>query len=378
MIDTTRLANILARATLAAAFALIGCARPPRDGDRAPIAVVTAWPRSERAALEARFREWAEKKDRPTDPAIRIRWIVLDFHRDPARYRRRIPSADVFLGGSGPSVASDSGRNDRNPSKDGFSYFAIERFFRDSSENRERGIDRGDPRRDAEALAFARERIARRGWSRGYADLVEAVGASGRIVGLGALEPGKGVRSIEGVWIASAAFQRSGVRLFGEFLRETAGVEADSTRPIGGDLLADFLGSTLIDADLEARRAWRALERTGRPARWIKRFESAPPWPPASILKLKRKRSETGTDPQPLLDALAAQIAPDPSARAWLSASWRREERPIDEPFLEELRSAADGRLDREPRFREWLRAEWTASSRRRREWIARHAGEDF
>ena len=44
-------------------------------------------------------------------------------------------------------------------------------------------------------------------------------------------------------------------------------------------------------------------------------------------------------------------------------------------PCLAELAGAADGRLAREPRFRAWLRGEWTAWTRQLYRRVARLAG---
>jgi hypothetical protein len=76
----------------------------------------------------------------------------------------------------------------------------------------------------------------------------------------------------------------------------------------------------------------------------------------------------------PLLETLAAQVAPDADVRAWLLRSWLAPGRPVDGRLLDELASAEGGRLVREPRFRAWLRAEWTAWARQRYRRIARVA----
>jgi hypothetical protein len=46
----------------------------------------------------------------------------------------------------------------------------------------------------------------------------------------------------------------------------------------------------------------------------------------------------------------------------------------VDETLLAEMAHAADGRLIHEPRFRSWLRAEWTASARQRYRRVAKLA----
>ena len=75
-----------------------------------------------------------------------------------------------------------------------------------------------------------------------------------------------------------------------------------------------------------------------------------------------------------LIETLAAEVAPEPPARAWLIRSWLAPPRVVDETLLAELTQAAEGRLCREPRFRAWLRAEWTAWARQRYRRVARWA----
>jgi hypothetical protein len=78
-----------------------------------------------------------------------------------------------------------------------------------------------------------------------------------------------------------------------------------------------------------------------------------------------------------LVQTLAAELAPDPAARAWLLRSWLSPTRTIDENLLAELARAADGRLVREPRFRSWLQEEWTALARQRYRRVARIVASD-
>ena len=93
-----------------------------------------------------------------------------------------------------------------------------------------------------------------------------------------------------------------------------------------------------------------------------------PPWPPASVAKLL-KRGEEGAA---LLETLTAEIAPEADVRNWLLRSWLAPPRHVDGRLLAELAGAVDGRLAREPRFRAWLRGEWTAWARQRYRRVAR------
>jgi hypothetical protein len=76
----------------------------------------------------------------------------------------------------------------------------------------------------------------------------------------------------------------------------------------------------------------------------------------------------------PLIETLAAQLAPEADVRAWLLRSWLVPGRSVDGALLDELAAAVDGRLVREPRFRAWLRSEWTAWARQRYRRVARLA----
>ena len=101
---------------------------------------------------------------------------------------------------------------------------------------------------------------------------------------------------------------------------------------------------------------------SGDPERLARWMAEPPPWPPASVAALL----DRGEDGMALLDTLAAEIAPEADVRSWLLRSWLRTPAPIDGTFLAKLAGAVDGRLAREPRFRAWLRAEWTAWARQR------------
>jgi hypothetical protein len=97
-----------------------------------------------------------------------------------------------------------------------------------------------------------------------------------------------------------------------------------------------------------------------------------PPWPPASIGKILDRHDEQA---MAMVETLAGQLATDSTVRSWLIRSWLSPPRLIDRRVLDEVARAADGRLIREPRFREWLRAEWTAWARQRYRRVARSLG---
>ncbi|SIO19970.1 ABC-type thiamine transport system, substrate-binding protein [Singulisphaera sp. GP187] len=260
-----------------------------------------------------------------------------------------------------------------------------------------------DPRHDPVALAWAKGELSSGTWAEGYARLVQSAGNSRRIgrqsgSALAAVERGEAeatpavaldvaVRSgsvrflpapeapdwIEGAGIVAGPGPRQLPQLFIQFLNETGRAEKPQAEDPAADfevdsLLADLLGATLVDAQEELWTAWATLNRAKSPARAAMWLTQAPPWPPASIEKLEGDNAEV------LVQTLIEQLAPDAELRAWLSRSWLGPKRLVDGALLEEIAHAADGRLAREPRFRAWLRAEWTAWSRQRYRRVTRTA----
>lgn len=223
-----------------------------------------------------------------------------------------------------------------------------------------------DPSDDAPSLALAAGCLRELGWDLGFATLFRLYrsalivrGDPTRAVERGrartAIVPGGPSRTLlpaifleEGAALTRSPKHEEGARAFLAFLRERrpdAEREAVPIGPVPPDLLADFLSATLV---LDHPQAWSG-DMSSVPA---------PPWPPASIKALHARE-----DGEELVQLLTEELVPDAQARAWLTASW---EWPgvVDESVLAGIALAADGRLLREPRFRSWLRAEWTAWSR--------------
>jgi hypothetical protein len=255
-----------------------------------------------------------------------------------------------------------------------------------------------DPRFDPVALAWAKAVLREGEWADGYARLVRLAGSRcppGQRPGsaLAALERGEAGMTpapapraqdssgqslffvpmsgwpewVEGIAVVrGTSHSRAAHDLVGRL------AEADpSTRDAGSaadELLVDLLGASLIDAREELLRAWSTLEAAGRPEQAETWLTQAPPWPPASVEKILRREANA----MALLETLCGQIVPDADVRAWLLRSWIAPVRPIDDGVLAELAGAADGRLMREPRFRSWLRGEWTAWARQRYRRVAR------
>lgn len=406
---------------LGAALGLLsGCRREPGTG--AFLTIATAWSEAERTEVEREFARWVEGQ--PV-AAPRIAWIVLAPADDLGRIARRPAwgldprgrAPDILLGGPASSYRrlARAGRLAGADRPDGPPWRVVRRASigwlmsapaAAAARRPDLGFD--DPRRAPVALAWARGELGRGAWADGYARLVREAGGPrriGRVAGssLGAVErggleatpavgPGRWTRAggrtvfqaiagapewLEGVAIVAGGRRLGPARSFLRFLAErgTSELPPDPPRDSGADddesdgLLADLLGATLVDAQDELWNAWQALDRAGNPPRAERWMTEAPPWPPASVAKLGQ-RDGSGT----LTRTLAEQVAPDPTIRAWLLRSWLEPERPIDGRRLAELSQAAEGRLMREPRFRAWLRAEWTAWARQRYRRVARTA----
>ncbi len=391
-----------------AVAAAIGC---ERTADRR-LVVATFWSESDRQRVASDLADWLEAN--PGEKArgpIGIDWMILEPGDDLVRLADRRDAPDVVLGGpqkdferlerAGRLAAAAMGgtsswavidrgviRVGTSPSPDDL---ARETLADDTGE-----VAFDDPRDDPVSLAWAEAQLGSSGFAEGYARLVRAAGVRRRIgsrqgSAAAAVERGDALRGLVAdfdprtpgdrdavPWLEGVGILRDGRHLaeaeaFVRFL-ESRGL-ADR-QPRGermsldvSDLLAELLGATLVDAQDELRDAWTALRRTGSPARELRWMTEPPPWPPASVAKILGGRDEPA---MAMVETLAGQVAPDARARAWLVRSWLSPARTIDGKLLDELTRAADGRLFHERRFREWLRAEWTAWARQRYRRVSR------
>ncbi len=232
-------------------------------------------------------------------------------------------------------------------------------------------------------------------WRKGYARLVQTAATSRRfqraeptlvsstVLGgrpdrdPGASHPAATAPSFAGAAILRAAPNQELAQGFLRFLIETEGAlpaaspNESNAQEDTSALIADLLGATLVDAQDELWTAWRALENLDDREQVIAWLTEPPPWPPASVGKYLGMEEERAMS---LVETLATEVAPEAPARAWLLRSWLAPGRAVDLPLLSELTQAADGRLYREPRFRAWLRDEWTAWARQRYRRVARKA----
>ncbi|AMV36722.1 hypothetical protein [Planctomyces sp. SH-PL62] len=388
---------------VAVALLEIGCA-----GDRDDVLrVATNRTRAECARLAREFAEWL--RDRPEREAVdagAIAWIELPEDEPIASSARR---ADLLLGGPISDYARLAAEGRLESLGDGAPrpYWVVASRgtvgLSDGSGSSTR-LALADPRLDPATRAWALGRRAdREPWSARYASLVGLYGEAEVPIGWRAgsaratVERGRAGRTVavpepaeassfeavefvEGAAIPIGARRSRAARAFLKFLAETRGAEPGpkfesplDARPEADaeDLAADLLGATLVDAQPELSAASAAVRKAGSPAWATDLLTQPPPWPPASVEKLLRREGEAGLT---LVETLIGQVAPAPDLRLWLAQSWLKPRRPLDGEVLAEVAAGAGGRLAREPRFRSWLKAEWTQWARQRYRWVARLA----
>jgi len=365
--------------------------------------IATTWPKSEQEQLEQEFRE------QTSGPVpVRLVWVELAPGSRLDRLDTRAVPVDVLLGGPLTEYVrlSRAGRLEPLDGQGAPSWFVARRQQITLSAAFSQGraqVVFDDPRVDPPTMTWAAGLLQTESWQAGYARLVllfshafprpgwqsgsaaAAVnrGEAAQTLRVAALSASPGASELnqsvvpwnEGAAIPRGSWHRSQAQAFLHFLADhhgaTPGRENPALDPDVSDLLADLLGATLVDAQEELLAAASAVARAGDPASaqaqaWL---TEPPPWPPASVEKLQARGGENALA---MVQDLAGQIAPDPEPRFWLVQSWLRPSRPIDQALLTELAQAAGGRLNREPRFRAWLRGEWTAWARQRYRRVAR------
>jgi hypothetical protein len=374
-----------------AMLGIFGCDQPGGPG----LLIATNWPLSERARIESELRKWSESSDVDRGrQAIRIEWLTLTSCDDIERLARRRFAPDVLLVTGVEALEHLEGDGQLLPitSAGAASWClrprAITQGAGPTDEDSVLGELR-DPRVDEPSLARAVKVLEQRHWREGYATLVKFAAHEPRIGGRAnaGLRPAHHDASVEKVDFSPrecAAILRStrdpaGAREFVRFLIETREMEAAPTERGDGlardrdveSLVGDLLGATLVDAQDELWAAWSALEEAGSPDPAHKWLIEPPSWPPASIEKYLKRKGERAMS---LIETLAAELSPRPDVRGWLIRSWLKSPRVVDQNLLIEMAHAADGALVHEPRFRSWLRAEWTASARQRYRRVAKLA----
>ena len=292
----------------------VGCAGSSDDR----LVVATNWP-----------EEACERLERSLSSPIRIRWIRVGPHEDPTRALIGSANLDVVLGGPQSSYERlrISGRLASLPI--GW-----------------RVALPGKVRDDLFALMAAQERPGE--WSAVFGRLVRDASANP--------SPRASTDAESAAIAAGSRHQDMAIA----FLDATGGTWVRDESP-SLPMVNDLLTATLVVAKQERLAAREALERAGNSSRSLALFAEAPPWPPASIEKMRAR-----TDGESLMSLLAEQVAPDPVAREWLIKSLNQPSRPLDGGMLDILARAAEGRLVAEPRFQAWLRSEWGTWARQR------------
>lgn len=114
--------------------------------------------------------------------------------------------------------------------------------------------------------------------------------------------------------------------------------------------------ATIVTHDLrdKIREVWRVIEPAGGELRT--RVETylteLPPWPPASVTSLQKRRGFE------FVVALIEQVAANGDQRTWLVQNFQEAPNPLQ---MELLDQALDGSFLKNIRFRAWIRAEWKA-----------------
>jgi len=405
--DTNRGQRVLLAGLMALVCVLTsapGCGPTGSEG----LVVATGWPLQERRRIELEFQHWLKSSSGIRRPrSLEIEWLVLAPGDDLKRVVARRHPPDVLLGGRASTLASLARSQSLDPIQSAESALWSIVAAGDTGTAAERLPGRldpiaaqltppsftlNDPRSDPISLARAFGQLDPGRFAEGYSQLARIAGNPRRIGRqatsvLSETGPGEpdstrkthdSPESSEGVAILRSARHRDLAQEFLRFLAETRQIGVHPAEPENRAdpaveaLVADLLGSTLVDAQDELWAAWAAVERAGYPAMALKWMSETPPWPPASVAKIL---DQPGEQSMTLIETLAREIAPEPAVRAWLVRSWLAPHRLIDDRFLTELTQAAEGRLCHEPRFRAWLRAEWTAWARQRYRRVLRVAG---
>ena len=337
---------------------LAGCQFDDDDPHR--LVIATPWPIEARAACAAVFA-----LDSGHGP---ITWVELGSHRWLDACDRR-GGVDLILGGPAHSMQDLADHDRLIPIKpdDPVPWRQIQRPG--APELIPPGLD---PRDDPATLAEAQRVLASAGWTKGYEALAR------RPIGH-PFAPAEPITLANPARLEAVALVRGGrhpdqaarflAALTDQGWITPAQPDADEAARTD-NLLADLLGAALIDARNERRDAQMALEAHGHPTIAEEAVGQLPPWPPASVARLRDQPARVA-----LADALVEQVAPNPLARFWLAESWHQPDRRVNLDLLHQISGAEGGRLVREPRFRAWLRGEWTAWTQQLYRRVARLAG---
>jgi hypothetical protein len=131
----------------------------------------------------------------------------------------------------------------------------------------------------------------------------------------------------------------------------------------------DLASIILFECRSDIQNAWGTIENsTGELRQRAEKYlTELPPWPPASIQDLQKRRGFE------YIVALVEQMAADGDERDWLIREFQNPETNVNPEVLDQ---ALNGHLQGSIRFRTWLRAEWTAWIRQRCRRVTRYLAE--
>jgi len=160
---------------------------------------------------------------------------------------------------------------------------------------------------------------------------------------------------------------------FQEFCRKTnrlTGVLNPDESTTSKHAITDDLASIILfECRSDIQDAWVSIENsTGELRQRAEKYlTELPPWPPASIQDLQKRRGFE------YVVALVEQMAADGDERDWLIREFQNPETKVNPELLDQ---ALNGHLQGSIRFRTWLRAEWTAWIRQRCRRVTRYLAE--
>ena len=313
---------------LAGSLCLSGCG----NSENHVLRVATHWSEGDCRKIDQFLRDEA-------DP-IRIEWLRLPPLDDPTHAVLRGSRVDVILGGRPESHAllAASGRLQALDSSDARPWRVLTRLNNGSK-----------PYMGSKLALMASPET----WSAEYARLVSETDEDRTRTD----EP---IR--EGVSLVISSTRGALA------LRFLNAIGATKSAGPSASLLPTLLAATLTDSYDELREARAILHANGDPPRSFAWMTEAPPWPPASITRMR-----TRPDGMALIKTLAGQIAPDKTSLTWLLNAFERVPKPIDGGSLRELDEAVGGRLAADPRFRAWLGSEWAAWASQRYRRVGRN-----
>jgi hypothetical protein len=359
-----RLATRIAAAAIAAVF-LSGCARDPANA----LVIATDWTTTETSAMPRQVA------GRP------IVWRRVARGDDPTRIVEAGLPVAVVLGGPWASFERLDAQGRWHAAADAAPPYGRWQIV----PRARRPLDPvarvwSDPRRDPAARGEVRRELAGSAWPGAYAEAL--LGQGGQTTAEGSTRDDldsaadSPLTALEFEPIAIVGGRADSATA--EFLRalDARPIEAIHARAATLEpVLLELAGACFVDASAELHRAIEIEPRLSSRHRGF--LLEPPPWPPASVTRLREQASSGSVEAGRWLETLAREIEPDDERRARVLESWESLPRAVDSELLDllvsELSTASPN-----PRFRSWLRAEWTAWARQRFRRVVRLATDEL